>query len=75
LKTLYPVEVLDGPATQYSAEVVTAVQALGFEVWMDIQGPWEDAEFWRRMLALGADGWQTDRPGELLAFLRASGRR
>jgi glycerophosphoryl diester phosphodiesterase len=75
MKEHYPVEVLDGPATEYSAEVVKAVQALGFEVWMDIQGTWESPEFWRRMLALGADGWQSDKPGELIAFLRAEGRR
>lgn len=75
VKKRYPVEVLDGPATQYSAEAVKAVQALGFEVWMDIQGPLENAEFWRRMLTLGADGWQSDKPGELIAFLRGEGRR
>lgn len=75
IKDRYPVEILDGPATGYTAESVNAVRALGFEVWMDIQGTWENPEFWRRMIALEADGLQSDKPGELVAFLRTEGRR
>ncbi len=75
LKARYPVEILDGSARGYTAESVRAAQAVGFQVWPDIQGPWEDEAFWLRMLALGADGLQSDKPGELIAFLKRQGRR
>lgn len=75
LKQRYPVEILDGPASAYTAAAVRAAQAHGFQVWLDIQGPWEGPAFWRRILALGADGLQSDKPSELVAFLRAEGRR
>jgi glycerophosphoryl diester phosphodiesterase len=75
LRERYPVEILDGPATAYTAEKVRQVRAAGFQVWLDIQGPWEEPAFWRRMVALDADGLQSDQPAGLVAFLRAEGRR
>lgn len=75
LKARYPVEILDGAATHYTVENVRAARELGFEVWPDIQGPWENEAFWLRMLALGTDGLQSDKPGELVAFLKRQGRR
>lgn len=74
LKTRYPIEILDGSARDYTAESVRAAQAAGFQVWPDIQGPWENEAFWGRMVALGTDGLQSDKPGELVAFLKRQGR-
>ena len=75
IRSRCPVEVLDGDATAYTAESVRAVRSLGYEVWIDIQDPGEDEAYWRRMLALGTDGLQSDKPGELVSFLQREGRR
>lgn len=75
LRSRYPVEILDGGADAYTPEIVRAVQARGYQVWIDIQKPDEDESWWRRMLALGANGLQSDHPSALLAFLRREGAR
>jgi glycerophosphoryl diester phosphodiesterase len=75
LRSRCPVEILDGEADTYTAATVRAVQALGYEVWIDIQDPAEDEAYWRRLLALGTDGLQSDHPAELVAFLKREGRR
>lgn len=75
LRSRCPVEILDGGAGTYTTASVRAVQALGYQVWIDIQDPAEDEAYWRRLLALGTDGLQSDHPAELVAFLKREGRR
>lgn len=57
-----------------SPATVAACHARGAKVIVDIQGV-DTPEAWEQAIAMGVDGLQTDRPAELLAFLRARGLR
>jgi len=57
-----------------SPESVRACHARGAKVIVDIMAE-DGPEGWQRALEMGVDGLQTDRPAELLAFLRARGLR
>ncbi|MFM1942653.1 MAG: hypothetical protein RI897_1635 [Verrucomicrobiota bacterium] len=70
----YPGVILDGPVTDYTAEMVREAHELGSLVWPDIQNPGEDPDQWGRALELGVDGLQTDHPSGLLEYLRRMGR-
>lgn len=70
----YPGVILDGPVTDYTAEMVEAAHELGSVVWPDIQNPGENPDQWGRALELGVDGLQTDHPSRLMEYLRGLGR-
>jgi glycerophosphoryl diester phosphodiesterase len=69
------VEVLDADWEQYSQEMVAAAEKAGIKVWPDIQGPEENAAYFRKVLALGFNGVQSDNPEGLIAWLKEQRRR
>lgn len=69
------VEVLDGSWDDYSPEAVRAAQAAGIRIWPDIQDGRENPEYWKRVLALGFSGVQSDLPVALASWLKTKGRR
>ncbi len=70
----WPFELLDGPY-DLPAETIAAAKALGTQVWADIQNPLESPAQWEPALARGLTGLQSDHPVELIAYLKATGRR
>jgi glycerophosphoryl diester phosphodiesterase len=58
-----------------SAEMIAAAHRRGTKVWPDIQQRDENPDYWTRVLSRGMDGVQTDHPVELIAWLKATGRR
>jgi glycerophosphoryl diester phosphodiesterase len=67
------VEVLDGGAHEWTAELVAAAHELGALVYVDNLGPLDTESGWGRSIAMGVDGIQTDCPDRLLELL--SGER
>jgi glycerophosphoryl diester phosphodiesterase len=69
LKTC-PAEVLDGNLVNWTPELVAQAHAAGVKVYVDNLGPNDNPEGFRRALAMGVDGIQTDYPDRLLQLLR-----
>ncbi|MDE2127803.1 MAG: C39 family peptidase [Armatimonadetes bacterium] len=62
----------DGSVGDWTVELVDESHALGAAVYMDCLGPDDTPDGWRRALALGADGIQTDHPAALRRMLKRS---
>jgi glycerophosphoryl diester phosphodiesterase len=56
-------------------EMVSAANALGVSVWLDVQSPEEGPVSWEEALNKEIQGLQTDKPRELIEYLRANNRR
>ena len=57
-----------------NSEVLARLRAAKVKVLVDALGRNDNAEFWQTALEAGATGLQTDRPEELITWLRARGR-
>lgn len=66
------IEVLDNVQDR---EMVKAAAENGVGVWLDVQDPAEGPTSWKDALDKGIQGIQTDKPGELVAYLKANGWR
>jgi glycerophosphoryl diester phosphodiesterase len=66
------IEVLDNVSDR---EMVKGAAESGVSVWLDVQNPKEGPESWKEALEKGVQGLQTDRPADLVAFLKESGWR
>jgi len=64
-----PVEVFDGGANEWTAELVSAAHDLGALVYADNLGPLDRDDWHRRSIRIGVDGIQTDHPDALLRLL------
>lgn len=51
-------------------ELVEIANSHGVEVWLDVQNPKEGQASWKEALQKGINGLQTDRPEELLDYLK-----
>ena len=69
------VNIFDGGVEDWSADEVTLAHSLGAEVWVDCLGKEDHPRGWRRAVAIGVDGIQSDRPGELIELLEELGLR
>jgi glycerophosphoryl diester phosphodiesterase len=69
-----PAEVLDGNLVEWTPEQVAEAHAAGAKVYVDNLGPNDNPEGFRKAIAMGVDGIQTDYPDRLLAVLRESAR-
>jgi glycerophosphoryl diester phosphodiesterase len=69
---LLPAEVLDGHMLEWTKELVDQAHAVGAKVYVDIMGPTDNADGYRKALETGVDGLQTDKPDQLLQFLAQS---
>ena len=70
----YPLELLDGDYSDYTAAMVKTAAAEGKKTWPDIQSPNEDRN-WDKALELGFKGLQTDHPKALIEYLKKKGLR
>ena len=50
--------------------LVKLANELGVAVWLDVQGPKEGAVSWNEALKKGVNGLQTDKPAELVEYLK-----
>ncbi len=69
------VEILDGSALGYTAEMVTAAHQWGAVVWPDIQNPGENPSQWEPSIRMGVKGLQSDHPGALVNYMKSIGKR
>ena len=66
------IEVLDNIGDR---EMVAVAESKGVAVWLDVQSQTEGPVSWKEALEKGVHGLQTDKPAELVAFLKANGWR
>jgi glycerophosphoryl diester phosphodiesterase len=62
----------------WKPEIIKLAKDSGAMVYVDRQGsdrtgPTDNPEGWQAAIDMGADGIQTDRPGELVRYLREKG--
>jgi glycerophosphoryl diester phosphodiesterase len=69
---LHP-KVLAFDAHDFREEVIAVVKTAGAGVYVDRLGPADNPETWEDAIRRGATGIQTDKPAELVQFLRAKG--
>jgi glycerophosphoryl diester phosphodiesterase len=67
--------VLAFDANDFKPEVIAVAKKGGALVYVDQLGPADNPAGWQQAIDLGADGIQTDRPEELVKFLREKGYR
>jgi glycerophosphoryl diester phosphodiesterase len=65
-------------ASDWKPDIIKLAKESGAELYVDRQGadrngPTDTPESWQAAIDAGADGIQTDRPGELVKYLRAKG--
>lgn len=53
-------------------ELLKAAHELGISVWLDVQSPAEGPASWNEALQKGVQGLQTDKPGEMVSFLKSN---
>jgi glycerophosphoryl diester phosphodiesterase len=61
-------DVIEVNADEITPDVCQAFHKLGVEVQVQTLGKWDCPEFWKTSLEAGVDYFQTDFPGEILAF-------
>jgi glycerophosphoryl diester phosphodiesterase len=71
---LHP-RVLAFDARDFKPEIVSAAKEAGAQIYVDRLGPADNPADWRAAIDAGADGIQTDHPGELAKFLNEKGYR
>ncbi|MDJ1503368.1 glycerophosphodiester phosphodiesterase family protein [Xanthocytophaga agilis] len=69
-----PVDILDGSVLFYTKENVAFLTKQGIKVWPDIQNPDEKPEQWQKAIDMGITALQTDRPEELIGYLKTLGK-
>jgi glycerophosphoryl diester phosphodiesterase len=65
-------------ASDWTPEIIKLAKDSGADLYVDRQGsdksgPTDNPEGWQKAIDAGADGIQTDRPAELVKFLREKG--
>jgi glycerophosphoryl diester phosphodiesterase len=60
-------------ARDWKPEIIRLAKEAHAEVYVDRMGPTDNPEGWQTAIDEGADGIQTDRPGELVKYLREKG--
>ena len=62
-------------AGDFVPEVIEVAKRAGVQIYVDRLGVADTPEVWQAAIDAGADGIQTDKPGQLVEFLRARGYR
>lgn len=62
-------------ASDWKPEIVKLAKDSGAELYVDRMGPTDQPEGWQKAIDEGADGIQTDRPAELVQYLREKGHK
>jgi glycerophosphoryl diester phosphodiesterase len=60
-------------ASDWNEPTIAVARAAGIDLYVDRLGPADKPEIWLQAVEQGATGIQTDKPGELVEFLRAKG--
>ena len=60
-------------ARDFKAEVIAAIKRSRARIYVDRMGLTDAPAGWQAAIDAGADGIQTDRPGELVGYLRSKG--
>ncbi|MEZ6048790.1 MAG: glycerophosphodiester phosphodiesterase family protein [Planctomycetaceae bacterium] len=74
MKSLKP-ETLDGNLRDWSASQANLARELGAELWVDCLGDTDDEASWQSALDLQVTAIQSDKPAELIEFLKSKGLR
>ena len=74
INQLHP-RVLAFDAKDFTAEVIAVTKGAGVQIYVDRLGAVDIPEEWRAAIDAGADGIQTDKPRELVQFLKSKGYR
>jgi glycerophosphoryl diester phosphodiesterase len=72
VEQLHP-KVLAFDSHDFLPEVIAVARQAGVQIYVDRLGAADNAEAWQAAIDAGADGIQTDKPRELVEFLRAKG--
>jgi glycerophosphoryl diester phosphodiesterase len=70
--TLHPKVIAFG-ASDFTPDIIGIVKRANAEIYVDRMGATDNPAGWQAAIDAGADGIQTDRPGELVKFLREKG--
>ena len=62
-------------ARDFTDEIIALARAAGAEIYVDRLGEADRPEIWQDAIDRGANGIQTDRPAELVQYLRSKGYR
>src|SRR5215469_5732167 len=68
-------KVLAFDANDFKPDVIAVAKKAGALVYVDRLGPADTPSVWQEAIDMGADGIQTDRPGELVEYLKGKGLR
>lgn len=68
-------DIMDGNVNELTKENVEWMKSLNKNIWPDVQSSTEGITVWTKALELGVSGMQTDKPEELIAFLKSKGLR
>ena len=69
---LHPTVIAFG-ARDFTPEIIRPVKEAHAEIYVDRMGATDAPAGWQTAIDAGADGIQTDRPGELVQYLRGKG--
>jgi glycerophosphoryl diester phosphodiesterase len=72
IAALHPKVIAFG-ARDFTPEIIAIVKRADAEIYVDRMGSTDNAEGWQSAIDAGADGIQTDKPGELVEYLRSKG--
>jgi glycerophosphoryl diester phosphodiesterase len=72
IATLHPAVIAFG-ARDFTPEIIAIAKRANAQIYVDRMGDTDNRAGWQSAIDAGADGIQTDRPGELVGFLRAKG--
>ena len=68
-------KVLAFDANDFKPDVIAVAKKAGALVYVDRLGPADTPSVWQEAIDMGADGIQTDRPAELVEYLKGKGLR
>jgi glycerophosphoryl diester phosphodiesterase len=72
VKNMRP-QVLAYSAGDFTPDIIACAKSIGADVYVDRMGSTDNPEGWQQAIDMGATGIQTDRPAELVEYLRAHG--
>lgn len=70
-----PLQVVAFDAKDFNGETIAVAKAAKVDIYVDRLGPADNPETWRDAIGRGATGIQTDKPAELVEYLKANGYR
>jgi glycerophosphoryl diester phosphodiesterase len=68
-------DIMDGNVDELTKENVQLMKSLNKHIWPDVQSSTEGITVWDKAIQLGVSGMQSDKPEELIAYLKSQGLR